>query len=93
MAARRIEFTVPQETYDRIEQARGLVPRAAWIKSRIEPLTDEERTYLEHAIGAGMLEVWGDTGPGGPDGPAVRACRKLGLNPLGWQAQRLLDES
>jgi hypothetical protein len=32
----RIEFTVPQETYERIEAARGLVPRAAWIKALID---------------------------------------------------------
>lgn len=36
MSAVRIELTVSQETYDRLEQARGLVPRAAWIKALIE---------------------------------------------------------
>ena len=28
----RIEFTVPQEMWDRIEAARGDIPRAAFIK-------------------------------------------------------------
>lgn len=32
----RVEFTVPQETYEKIEAARGDVPRAAWIKRAIE---------------------------------------------------------
>lgn len=36
MPAVRIEFTVPQETYEQIEAARGLVPRAAWIKALID---------------------------------------------------------
>ena len=38
----RVEFTVPQETYDRIEAARGLVPRAAWIKRAIEMALERE---------------------------------------------------
>jgi hypothetical protein len=36
MSAVRIEITVPEATYEQIEQARGLVPRAAWIKALIE---------------------------------------------------------
>ena len=32
----RVELTVSEETYERIEAARGLVPRAAWIKALIE---------------------------------------------------------
>lgn len=35
MPAVRIELTVPQDTYERIEAARGDVPRAAWIKRLI----------------------------------------------------------
>lgn len=41
MPSRRIEITVPQDTYERIEEARGDVPRAAWIKRLIdEALSD-----------------------------------------------------
>lgn len=36
MSAKRIEITVPQETWERIEAARGDVPRAAFIKRAIE---------------------------------------------------------
>jgi hypothetical protein len=36
MSAVRIEITVPEATYEQIEQARGLVPRAAWIKALID---------------------------------------------------------
>jgi hypothetical protein len=36
MPARRVEFTVSQETWQRIEAARGAAPRAAWIKLAIE---------------------------------------------------------
>ena len=37
----RIEFTVSEETYERIEAARGLVPRAAWIKALIDRELEE----------------------------------------------------
>lgn len=36
MPARRVEFTVSEETWQRIEKARGDVPRAAWIKLAIQ---------------------------------------------------------
>jgi hypothetical protein len=39
----RVEVTVPRELYDRMEAARGLVPRAAWIKHLIERELEEPR--------------------------------------------------
>lgn len=43
--AKRIEITVPQTTWDRIERARGDVPRAAFIKRAIEAaLVKAEKT-------------------------------------------------
>lgn len=36
MPSKRVELTVPQQTWDRIEAARGDVPRAAFIKRAIE---------------------------------------------------------
>lgn len=42
MPAVRIELTVPQATYDAIEEARGDVPRAAWIKRLIEQQLEAE---------------------------------------------------
>lgn len=50
MPAVRIEFTVPQETYDAIEEARGLVPRAAWIKHLIDEALSEAQ--MPHAVPA-----------------------------------------
>jgi hypothetical protein len=35
MPPRRIELTVSQETWERIEKARGREPRATWIKRAI----------------------------------------------------------
>ena len=46
----RVEFTVPQETYDRIEAARGLVPRAAWIKRAIQDALPNERAEAVDAV-------------------------------------------
>jgi hypothetical protein len=50
-------------------------------------LTDEEREYLEHAIGAGVTEIYG-----GMHETVASACRKLGLNPISWQNERMLKD-
>ena len=42
MPARRIEFTVSEETWQRIEVTRGDVPRAAWIKRAINDALPSE---------------------------------------------------
>jgi hypothetical protein len=49
-------------------------------------LTEDEQRELEHAIGAGMVEV------GGITDVVESACRKLGLNPLDWHGNRMLKE-
>jgi hypothetical protein len=36
MPSKRVEFTVSDEMWKRIEKVRGDVPRAAWIKRAIE---------------------------------------------------------
>lgn len=48
MSAKRIELTVPEETYAQIEAARGLVPRAAWIKHLIDEALAEAQ--MPHAV-------------------------------------------
>ena len=50
-------------------------------------LTAEEKAALEWFIGIGSVEM------GGPlDDATASACRKLGLNPVDWHGNRLLDE-
>jgi hypothetical protein len=48
MPAVRIEFTVPQDTFDAIEAVRGDVPRAAWIKRLIDEALSEAQ--MPHAV-------------------------------------------
>ena len=50
MPARRIEFTVSEETWQRVEAARGDVPRAAWIKRAIRDSLPDEEAETERAI-------------------------------------------
>lgn len=45
----RVEITVPQETYEEIERARGDVPRAAWIKRAIEQRLEAEQPVAAEA--------------------------------------------
>jgi hypothetical protein len=61
MATKRIEFTVSEETWERIETARGDVPRAAFIKRTIEDRLGHKGTTT---AGADEFTQNGPTSPG-----------------------------